>query len=348
MRQGRGSDAVIGGGQMDDGVNLGALADLTAPWALRVAVTLGVPDAVGDEPIRTRDLAARVGADADALARLLRHLTCRGVFAEVEPGVVEHNAASRKLRVGDESGWQSWLRLDTIAHKMDRAVTEGLLASVRTGRPSYADLFGSPVWTDLGADPDATAEFDEMMQSQNFRWVPGVLDWDWSGVGSVVDVGGGAGSLVADLLERWPGLTGHVVDQDANVVAAKELFAERGLADRADAVALDFFESLPSGSDAYLLAHVVHDWNDEDTVRILRRCGEAAGPQGRVLVVERAVDAESNSRETTVKDLRMMTLLGGRERDLASLRGLAERAGLRERSQTPIQVGHYLLEYVPA
>lgn len=329
-------------------VDLVSLTDVTTPWVIRVAVTLGLPDAIGEQPVALADLAKRVGADQAALGRLLRYLTCRGVFVETEREVFGHSAASRQLRKDDPSCWNQWLDLRGMAARMDRAVTEGLMESVRTGKPSYPTLYGRSVWTDIAEDPELASSFDVMMRSQNHRWVSGVLEqYDWSDVNRVVDVGGGTGVLLADLVEQWPKLNGTLVDLATNVATARELFIERGVAERADAVSGSFFDPLPDHGDVYLLAHVLHDWDDAEAERILRRCAEAAGPGGRVLVVERAVDAAHNSEETSVKDLRMLAFFGGRERDLASFRDIAGKAGLTESMVRPIQAGHYLLEYAP-
>lgn len=326
---------------------LAALTDVQTPWAIRVAVTLGLPDAMSGAPVALADLAERVDADEAALARLLRYLTCRGIFAESAPGMFVHTPGSELLRRDDPSRWNEWLVLGGMAARLDRTATEGLLPSVRTGKPSYSALFECPMWTQLAADPALAETFDGLMRSLNHRWVSGVLEHDWRGVRRVVDVGGGMGGLLAELLEEWPHLTGTLVDLGVNASAAGKIFARRRIDDRADAVAGSFFEPLPGHGDVYLLAHVLHDWDDEHAERILRRCGEAAGPEGRVLVVERAIDAAENAHETTVKDLRMLTLLGGRERDPASFRRLAGNVGLAERRVRPIQAGHCLLEYEP-
>jgi 2,7-dihydroxy-5-methyl-1-naphthoate 7-O-methyltransferase len=327
--------------------DLASLTDVNTPWAIRVGVTLGLPDAVGSEPVSVTELADRVGADAGALTRLLRFLACRGVFTETAPEMFAHTPNSQLLRRDDPSCWNEWLDLRGIAHRMDRAATEGLMESVRTGQPSYPGIFGRPMWTDVAEDPALAESFDLLMRSQNHRWVPGVLEYDWSDVRRVVDVGGGAGGLLVELLTEWPKLAGTLVDLGTNVSAANEFFTEQGITDRASAVVGNFFDPLPDGGDVYLLAHVLHDWDDEHAERILRRCAEAAGPGGRVLVAERAVDATHNSRETGIKDLRMLTLFAGRERDLGSFRRLAGNAGLTERMARPIQAGHYLLEYTP-
>lgn len=327
--------------------DLASLTDLMTPWAIRVAVVLDLPDILDGTPVGVSSLAERVEVDPDSLTRLLRYLTCRGVFVEPEPGVFANSAASHRLCREDPSGWRPWLDLNGIGGRLDRAVTEGLLDSVRSGEPSYPAMYGNPLWTDIANDSQTAQDFDTMMRSFNDWWVSGVLEHDWSEVRRVVDVGGGTGGLLVELLEQWPKLTGTLVDLATNASAANDYFIEKGVADRADTMVGNFFEPLPDHGDAYLVAHILHDWSDEDAGLILRRCAEAAGPGGRVFVVERAVDAAQNSQETSTRDLRMMAFFGGRERELSSFREMARQAGLVERTIRPIQAGHYVMEFTP-
>lgn len=329
----------------DREVNLAALTDVNTPWAIRAAVTLEIPDAIGDEPITCDEIAKLLAVDSAALGRLLRYLACRGVFTEPEPDVFAHNDVSRQLCAGHSSQWDKWLRLGGIAARLDRAATEGLVQSVRSGGPSYDTVFGTPMWTDIAENPEYAEEFDALMRSQNHRWISGVLEHDFSQVARVIDVGGGTGGLLTELLQRWTSLRGTLVDMETNVSAARQYFDAHGIADRADAVAGDFFGVLPEG-DVYLLAHVLHDWNDQQAEAILRSCVEAAPRGARVLIAERAIDVADNCKETSIKDLRMLTLFGGRERDVESFRRIASNAGLTESAVQPIQAGHYLLEFV--
>ena len=153
--------------------------------------------------------------------------------------------------------------------------------------------------------------------------------YDWGALGHLVDVGGGNGTLLAAILTAHPGLRGTLVDLAGPAEAGRRTLADAGVGDRCEIVARSFFEPLPAGAGAYLLSGVLHDWDDEHALEILRRCAEAAGLAGRVLVIEhgmRADAAESSMR--TEMNLRMLAYVGGRERTLGELEQLAARAGL--------------------
>jgi SAM-dependent methyltransferase len=325
--------------------DIASLTDVLTPYAIRVAVTLGYADTIGDEPVSAAVLAERHGVDPPVVARLMRYLACRGIFRETEDGNFAHTAASRKLRSDDPSNWKPWLKLGSMADRMDRVASLGLLEAVLLNKASYPRMCERSVWDDIDQDIDFAESFDAMMCSRHDLWVPGVVDYDWGEVRRVVDVGGGTGALLAALLAAWPNLTAALVDVENNTLAAGDFFAQQGILGRVEVVTGSFFDALPE-ADAYLLAHVLHDWEDEDAVRILRRCREGAGSGGRVLVVERVVDATQNPREATRRDLLALGLFGNDERDLTSFTRLAGKAGLAERTRTPLSGDHWLVEYI--
>jgi hypothetical protein len=202
-----------------------------------------------------------------------------------------------------------------------------LLHTVRTGEPAFPAQFGRSFWDDLAADPARSASFDTQMAADVAAWAPDIVAaYDWGSLGHLVDVGGGNGALLAVLLREHPDLRGTVLDLPGAVEAARKALTAAGLADRGDAKAGSFFDPLPPGAGGYLLCAVLHDWDDAAARAILRRCAEAAGADGRVLVVEKfATDADGR----TEMDLRVLAYFGGRERDLAELTALAAAAGLR-------------------
>lgn len=312
-----------------------ALIDVITPFAVRVAATLRLADHIHQGCGQVDELAARAGAHPGALARLLRYLACRGVFRETAPGTFALTPTARLLRTGPAARLQAWLDLDG-AGRMDLAFA-GLLDAVRTGQPSYAGVAGRPFWEDLAASPARAAAFDAAMEA-HVAWFAAdiVRCFDWHGVRHVVDVGGGAGRLLTELLRAHPGLRGTLVDVPATTEAAARAIAAHGLSGRCQVVPGSFFDPLPGGGDVYLLRNVLHDWDDDRAAAILRRCAEAARPGGRVLIAETAEESRSQS---TALDLRMLVLLGGRERTRAELAGLAAAAGMDVRSAQPTPAG---------
>ena len=215
---------------------------------------------------------------------------------------------------------------------------------MRTGKPAYDQVFGRPFWEDLEANPDLSASFDAMMGPSGH----GVPDHDieltggWDPVGSVVDVGGGTGAMIAQLLRRHGHVHGTLVDLPGTVARSAELFEAAGVAERITTVGQSFFDPLPAGADVYLLKKVLNDWPDEETIAILRRCAEAARPHGRVLILG-GVSAEDAPRRLTIE----MVLVGGRTNTIAEFRDLARKAGLEVTAAGEQSSGRFVVECRP-
>ncbi|ONI76391.1 hypothetical protein ALI144C_37770 [Actinosynnema sp. ALI-1.44] len=323
------------------------LTDILTPWAIRVAATLRIADLIAEGHTTVADLAAKSDANADALARLMRYLVARGVFSEPQPDAYGLTDLGAPLLSAHPGSRRTRLDLEGMGGRIDSA-NAGLLQAVRTGRPSYADMFGLPFWADIVANPDMEPSFDEVMADHTPWFGEVVAGHSWEGVKHVVDVGGGTGALLAAILHASPDIHGVLVDQTATVAEGQRYLAAQGLADRATAVVGDFFEALPSGADVYVLSNILHDWSDEDAVRILRRCADAAGAGGRILIADRVVDQNGDEAMLTMLDLRMLVLLGGRERDRAHWLDVISTAGLTVRSTVHRDGGVTLLECVPA
>lgn len=323
---------------------LDGLTDLVTPLAVRTAVTLGVPDRIAAGTTKLDDLAQACGADRDALGRLLRHLAHREVFAETEADVFALTDIGALLCDRTGGGYGTRLDLDGYAARMDLAIL-GLPHAVRTGEPGYAQVHGRDLWSDLDATPGFRAHFDELMASLQESTAHQVATlYPWHGVRSVTDVGGGSGRLLVELLTAHRHLRGVLVDRPEPVATAVARFAEHGVADRAEAVAGDFFEPLPGGSDVYVVSRALTDWNDTAAAAILRRCAEAAGPTGRVLVVE-VLPTEPHVPHLSPYDLRMLVEVGGRERDRAAHDALAATAGLEPAATFAGDAGLTLMEF---
>ena len=222
-----------------------------------------------------------------------------------------------------------------------------LLSAVRTGRPAYHEVFGRPFWDDLQAHPDIAERFDALMGPAG-HGVPNpevLVSGDWTGIQSVVDVGGGTGALLAEVLRAHPAVRGTLVDQPATIARADRMFREAGVADRVTLVAQSFFDPLPAGADLYLLKSVLSDWPDPEAVAILARCAEAARPAGRVVLVN---DVSPDRDGGPAPELLMLVLVGGRARCLTEFRPLARQAGLDVVAAGKQQSGRFTVECAPA
>jgi hypothetical protein len=226
---------------------------------------------------------------------------------------------------------QLMLDLNSIGGRF-AAAWSTLPTYVRTGKPGYADLFGRPFWEDLAAHPQLSEAFDALMGPAG-HGAPNAdipLDGGWAAVRHVVDVGGGAGNLLAALLQHYEHLHGTLVDLPQTVARSAEVFAAAGVTGRAQALAQSFFEPLPAGADVYLLKSVIPDWPDQEAQLILQRCADAARPHGRVLVLS-GIAASERPAELSTETV----LLGGRLRTQEAFRQLAYAAGLDLVALTP-------------
>jgi hypothetical protein len=298
------------------------MADLATPMAIRVAATLRIADRL---PATANELAAVTGADADALDRVLRHLVTAGVLARaVDSDRYTLTAVGTGLCSDQPAGLRARWDIEGALGHADLAFVR-LLHSVRTGTAAYPELYGTPFWAALSANPARAASFDEQMGAHVGKIAPRIVSaYDWGALGHVVDVGGGNGTLLIALLNEYPVLRGTVVDLPGTAESARKMLAAAGLTDRGNAVAGDFFGELPTGAEGYLLCSVLHHWSDEEARAILRNCAAAAGEDGAVFVIEKIADPVDTER-----DLRGLVLFGGgRERDVGELTALAESADL--------------------
>jgi 2-polyprenyl-3-methyl-5-hydroxy-6-metoxy-1,4-benzoquinol methylase len=290
--------------------------------ALSVAAELGLSDELAGGPRTVGDLAAAVEVDEDSLGRLLRALVAVGVYAEKE-GLVENTPLGEGLRSDRPDSLRPLAR--TLQDPALWAAWGHLGHSIRTGENAFRDLHGEDVWTHRQGDPKQNAIFNDNMAALSWSVAGAVAEaYDFSGLHSVVDVGGGQGALLEAVLTRHEHLTGTVFDLPH--VVAKEPKSS-ALESRWSGVAGSFFASVPA-ADVYLLKSILHDWPDDRCVEILRTCAAALNPDGVVLVVELVLDRPGYEVVAAFSDLNMLVLPGGRERTEAEYAALFDAAGL--------------------
>jgi SAM-dependent methyltransferase len=307
-----------------------------------VVATLRIADHIAAGTTEIDDLAAASGADPDSLRRVLKHLVGKGVFEEASPGRFALNEPARRLL---DSSVKLALDLDGFGGRMARA-WGSLLSAVRTGAPAYHEVFGRPYWEDLQSHPDIAASFDALMGPPGHGTPdPEVLvTGGWESVRTVVDVGGGTGSLLAEIVRARPSVRGTLVDLPPTVARSAEVFRAAGVAGRVTTVGQSFFDRLPAGADLYLLKSVLADWPDREALAILRRCAEAARPAGRVVVLGGVSPDESGGPPPA---LLMLVLVGGKERSLTEFRELARAAGLEVQAAERQSSGRFVVECRP-
>lgn len=301
-----------------------------ATQLVRVAVELGLPELVGTEPVGSAALAAATGTDAPSLHRALRALAALGVLEQTSDGGFVGTPLSRLLR-RDAPGSLADLALGLPA---EGYASWGSLSDVlRTGEPAYPRLYGRSYFEALADDPASAELFNRTMTSGTIADAAAlVAAIDLPERGTVIDVGGGNGALLAAVLRARPQLNGILLDRAAGLAGAPAHLSGAGVLERCQLVEGDFFEAVPT-ADLYLLKRVLHDWDDERALAILAACARGMAPGARLLVMEMLVperaEAGYTAERVTLLDLNMLVLLGGRERTAAEYADLLERAGLR-------------------
>ncbi|MGW0179570.1 methyltransferase [Nocardia sp. NPDC003345] len=319
---------------------------MAAGWlaqAIHAAAVLDIAGALAEGPRDGADLADAVGADEDALHRLLRLLAGHGIFIRRRDGRYALTPPAQALRADAPVSLRDAVLFYGSAEHRDRWTH--LADAVRTGRPAIpADTFFTRI-----RDDRALGEMFEraMVSIDGLGQEPVLAAHDFARYRSVVDIGGGRGALLSAILRRVPGCRGVLFDLPEVVAGAPERMPEAGPGGRCGVVAGSFFDSVPAGADAYLLKHILHDWPDDRAVRILRTVRAAMSPAARLLLIELVLPEHDRPHPGNYIDLEMLVNTGGRERTEAQYRELLARAGFRLISCTPTLSPENILEAVP-
>lgn len=293
--------------------------------ALYVAAKLGLADLVKSGPRTAADLAQATGTHAAALHRLLRGLASVGVFAEDGQQRFGLTPLAECLR-GDLPGSQRAFAM-MVGEEQFRAFGE-LLYSVQTGKIAFDHVVGQPVFDFLSQHPEKAKVFDEAMVGVHGRETAAMIDaYDFSTIGVLADVGGGNGSLLTAVLQHCSKLRGLLYDLPGVAERAKERLREAGLAERCQVVPGNFFEAVPPGADAYLMRHIIHDWDDAKALTILRNVHQVIRPDGKLLVVESVIPPGNEPFFGKLLDLAMLAIPGGQERTAEEYRQLFRAGG---------------------
>lgn len=295
--------------------------------AILAAARLDLPRHLQDGPRTAEEVAAAAGSHPAATFRLLRALASVGIFAQDDQG------RFALTPLAEELGQPAGRAFALMARANYRAWGE-FEHSVRTGEPAFDRAFGMPVFEFLGSDPEEAEIFDAAMTGVHGPETQPMLDaYDFAAFDTVVDVGGGNGSTLSAILRCCPDVQGVLHDLPHVVERAAPRLARDGVADRCRVEGGSFFDAVPrleTGATAYVLRHIVHDWNDERAAAILRCCREAMvhEPRSRVLIVETVIEPGNDPSFGKWLDL-MMLVIGGVERSEPEYRQLLELAGLR-------------------
>jgi hypothetical protein len=314
--------------------------------ALNAAAKLRLADLLAEGPRSVAELAAATRTHERSLYRLMRSLASVGVFTEVEPKVFALTPVGEKLRagvpgsmrncaifMGEEWHWRAW------GH---------LLHSVRTGETAWQHVHGIPIFEFFEANPDAAAVFNDTMTDMSTGVAPAIVEaYDFSGFHVLADIAGGHGYLLAQILKANPTVSGILFDVASVIEGAGGMLEREGVAARVEKVAGDFFESVPA-ADGYVMKHIIHDWDDERAIKILKNIRAAMRPGAKVLVVEAVVPQGDAPHYSKLLDLEMLTLPGGVERTADEYAESFRQAGLRLTRILPTRSPFSIVEAVAA
>jgi hypothetical protein len=293
-----------------------------------VAAKLGIPDLIKDGPKSAEELAAATGAHAPSLFRVLRALAPIGILTQDESNRFGITPLSETLR-SDISGSLRAFALTELGEEHYPAWGE-VLYSVRTGGIAFDHVFGETCWEFFARHPDNAKIFNDAMSGLTAQANEALhAAYDFAGINTIVDVGGGHGGLITSILKRNPDMRGILFDLPPVIEGARSPLQDSGVGDRCQPIGGSIFESVPAGGDAHILKWIIHDWNDEQSVTILKNCHRALGENGKLILVEAVVPEGNEPHFSKFIDLNMLVMTGGRERTEEQFRKLYEASGFR-------------------
>ena len=300
-----------------------------------VTAELGIADLLKDGPRDARALAASVRADPDALYRLMRALSSVGLFAEDAEHRFQLTPLGDCLRSDAPGSMRAWAR--TVVMDYFVRSYQDLMYSVKTGKPAFDHVHGMGPFEYFSRNLEVGRLFDEAMTSFSSVEIPAVIAaYDFSPIRNLVDIAGGHASLLCAVLKKNPTMQGVLFDMPTVVDGARDSIAAEGLSARCEVIGGDMFHSVPAGGDAYMMKHIIHDWNDERCVEILKNCRSAMPSHGRVLIIDAVIQAGNQPDSSKLLDITMLTI-NGRERTEEQFHSLLDRAGFNLSRIVPTQ-----------
>lgn len=330
-----------------NGANEHALIEmLTGAWVTQLVAAvakMGIPDLLSGAGGQTaEELARSTGADADALGRAMRAACSVGVFAQTDDGAYVLTQIGEKLRSGQPGSMRDIFLAETDT--VHRRSWDALVDAICTGEPQPKKVLGQSVFEYYSEHVEDGQQFGRAMQNLSMMSEQGLMgNYDFSGMGRIVDLGGGNGSLLRAILGKHRKASGIVFDLPYMEAQALASIAGDGLESRCRFESGDFFESVPAG-DAYLLRFILHDWNDAASERILRAIRAAANPGARVVIVEMLLPEAHQPGFAHLMDINMLVMAGGRERTGAEYARLLEASGLKVMRAIPTGTQFFVVE----
>ena len=329
---------------------MSAIEWVHAYWVSRcvyIVAKLGIADLLKDGSQHCDALASETNTHSDSLYRVLRALAGVGIFAETQPRCFELTplAACLQSNVPDSIRDMAILRGEDHYHK----AWGNLMYSLQTGKSAFEQLYGMDLFQYNDQNPQQGEIFDRAMAESNDVNAEVLAAYDFSSIGKLVDVGGGKGSLLAAILQAYPGMTGVLFDRPDVIDRAKNTLETVVMNGRCEFVGGDFLEAVPAGADAYVLRHIIQDWDDERAIAILQRCHQAMNEQGRLLAIDFVIPPGNEFFGSKFTDVNMLVMCpGGRIRTEAEFRDLFKSAGFKLTKIIPTKSEVSIIEGVKA
>ncbi len=314
--------------------------------ALQVAAELGIADLIAEEPKTADQLSKILGVHSDSLYRLLRALASLGIFKEITDSHFENTPLSEAIRA-DVPGSVK----DFVIH----APFDGFVLAwtkfmdvVRTGKPSFKDVNGCDQWEYFQKHRESAERFNKGIAARTSQVTYALLkSYDFSQFKTLIDVGGGLGTVLASILNKFPQLHGCLYDQSSVIEGAKSFLEAQGVISRCNLISGDFFESVPKDFDAYLMKSITHDWEDEKALAILKNCRASINKNGKLLIIDAVISRDNAPHPGKWKDLMMLVVYGSRERTEQEFQNLLRESGFELKQVIALPIPDALIEAVP-
>jgi hypothetical protein len=307
---------------------------------INVAAELGLADLLADGPLSAAELADRSHCHAPSLYRLLRALACVGIFCQHDDERFELTPLGACLRK-DAMGPLAKM----FQAKWHNRAWDELLYGVQTGEVAFDKAHGESIFSFFKHNPQAADVFNQANAGKAARVYQALVkNYDFTGIDLLVDMGGGVGTLMVQVLCAFPEMQGVLAEQAEVALDAQKMIQKVGISNRCQVVTCDFFEAVPPGGDAYLMANILHDWEDEACTQILKNCRHAIQPGGKILVLDGVINAGNDFSIVKLLDLEVFVMGGGRERSENEFKILFESTGFELTQVLPIDDSVALIE----
>jgi hypothetical protein len=314
--------------------------------AVFVIAKLGIPDLLKSGPKTAEELASATDTHAPSLFRVLRALVSVGVLQSSDDNSVRNTPLSETL-ITDAPGSLRWFTVSELGQEHYPA-WGNLMHSVKTGEIAFDNFYGADVWTYFKDNPEDAAVFNNSMSGMTAAVNDTIRSlYDFTKFNTVVDVGGGHGGLITEILRSSPNAKGILFDAAQVIPGAAERLASAGLSDRCETVGGDFFKAVPAGGDAYVMKWIIHDWSDELALQILRNCRSQMGPDARLIIVDCVVPETNEPHFSKFIDLNMLVMTGGKERTAKEFEQLLNDAGFQLLQVIPTDQPTCIIEAQP-